>query len=116
MEFVIHWHGIHVLIYDFPKVAKNDESVISRQEEAVSNEMGSVQLKKLKLISVSKTENSSVDKDEEQIIDIPLLYDKISIKSTCSLAQMSKALTWNNFKVKYLILLCLVLSSNCNEW
>jgi len=80
MEFVIHWHGIHVLIYDFPKVAKNDESVISRQEEAVSNEMVSVQLKKLKLISVSKTENSSVDKDEEQIIDIPLLYDKISIE------------------------------------
>jgi len=30
-------------------------------------------LKKLKLTSVSKTENSSVDKDEEQMIDISLL-------------------------------------------
>jgi len=37
------------------EVAKSDEPVISRQEEAVSNEMVSVQLKKLKLTSVTKT-------------------------------------------------------------
>jgi len=82
MEFAIHWHGIHVLTYDFPYslISKNDEPVISRQEDAVSNEMVLFQLKKLKLTSGSKTENSSVDKDEEQIIDIPLLYDKISIE------------------------------------